>query len=114
VSWVSNVICRPAASLPAFWREACINSCPFPSILRDLTSDELAGRTTSTVDDIIDAYKSKHPARKPSQQEAQARDDDSATNAVLTAPLQSRDMSRRLTTNELLRIFASRTLDDLD
>ncbi|KAI0276965.1 hypothetical protein BGY98DRAFT_982901 [Russula aff. rugulosa BPL654] len=87
------------------------------NLIRVLSSsrrDAAPGGTPPYVDDIIDAYKSKHPARKPSQQEAQARDDDSATNAVLTALLQSRDMSRRLTTNELLRIFASRTLDDLD
>jgi hypothetical protein len=77
----------------------------------DLTPDELAGR--NTVDDIVNAYMPKHSAREPSsQRETQARSADS--DAFIKAFLNSRDLSRRLTTDEVLRILASRAMDDLD
>jgi hypothetical protein len=84
--------------------EALLNS-------RDLTPDELAGR--NTVDDIVNNYMSGHFARESSsQQETQARSYDS--DAFLKAILNSRDLSGRLTTDEMLRILTSRAMDDLD
>ena len=79
-----------------------------PIRLRDLTSDGLVGR--NAIDDIL-------ATREPSsKQQTQARDSESATT-LLHALLQSRDVSTRtsgLSTADLLRIIASRALEDLD
>jgi hypothetical protein len=47
------------------------------------------------------------------EQEMQSRSDDS-TSSLIEALLNSRDLSRRLTTDEMLKILASRAMDDLD
>ena len=80
---------------------------------RDLTPGDLAGRDAA-INDLVDDYMSQqHSAREPSpQQVTQARSVES--DAFLKALLQSRDLSRRATTEDVLRLLASRALDDLE
>jgi hypothetical protein len=81
-----------------------------PILIRDLIPDDLAG---SDIDDPVAPVKMNHAKREPSpQRETKARRDDS-TSKFLKALLNSRDLSRRFTADDVLGL-ASRALDDLD
>jgi hypothetical protein len=81
------------------------------SIMSRNPNHEQQMQARDRVDDIIRVLSSRH---EPSQQEARAPNDKSAkTNAFLDAILQSRGMPG-LTTGDVLRILAGRTLNDLD
>ena len=79
-----------------------------PIRLCDLTSDELAGR--NFLEDIFEKH--SHPStREPSKQENQARGDYAD---FVKALLGSREVSRRATIDDLVRLLGTREYDELD
>lgn len=82
-----------------------------PIRARNLTPNDLAGR--DTIDDFVGSYMSHHSARESSPQQETARSVES--DDFIKAILNSRDLSRRASTEDLLRlILANRAWDDLD
>jgi len=86
-----------------------------PIRLRNLIPDDLAG--SDIFDDAVASVKSNYANREPSpQQETKTRRDDSATDKFLKALLNSHDLTRRITADDVLGLakLATRALDDLD
>ena len=79
---------------------------------RDLTPDELVGR--DAVDDFINTYMS-HAAREPSP-EQEIQDRSGEDSAFIETLLGTRDLSKRLDSDNLMRLalLAGRAMDDLD
>lgn len=84
-----------------------------PLRIRDLTPDDLASR--DFIDGLFSEHISKPSAREPSlQQETGALSDEGDAAGAFNALLNSRDLSSRLTIEDVVNILASRALDGFD